>query len=260
MVPSRSVVNCHVFRDFGMLRFFRSRDTSKRARTTTMSVTFHALPPSDNSACTRCVLKCAGIEHEEVNAYGQTRTPEYLAKFPTNLAPAIEHDGAYVSETNAIARYLCTAFPEKAGKFYPVDAKTQAKVDMIAEYTGISLYNLIATAMYPDVGFGGAAGSVHGMDSLKASVPESQAAAAAELLTILNDKYVNGWLKDTTYLGGDEPTIADFRFGPILLFARVAVKLPARIEKYINDLEENNPGYKEATEGPKGFTADKIKA
>lgn len=68
----------------------------------TMSVTFHALPPSANSACTRCVLKCAGIEHEEVNAYGQTRTPEYIAKFITNLAPAIEHDGACVSETNAI--------------------------------------------------------------------------------------------------------------------------------------------------------------
>ena len=59
-------------------------------------------PPSANSACTRCVLKCAGIEHEEVNAYGQTRTPEYIAKFITNLAPAIEHDGACVSETNAI--------------------------------------------------------------------------------------------------------------------------------------------------------------
>ena len=85
-----------------------------------MSVTFHALPPSANSACSRCVLKCAGIDFEEVNAYGQTRTPEYLAKFATNLAPALEHDGCCVSETNAIARYLCAAFPDKAGKFYHV--------------------------------------------------------------------------------------------------------------------------------------------
>ena len=91
-----------------------------------MSVTFHGLPPSANSACTRCVLACGGIAHEEVNAYGKTRTPEYLAKFPTNLAPAIEHDGACVSETNAIARYLCAAVPDQAGKFYPGDAKTRA--------------------------------------------------------------------------------------------------------------------------------------
>ena len=87
-----------------------------------MSVTFHALPVSANSACTRCVLKCAGIDHVEENAYGKTRSPEYVAKFVTNLAPAIEHDGACVSETNAIARYLCAAFPEQAGKFYPGDA------------------------------------------------------------------------------------------------------------------------------------------
>ena len=131
---------------------------------------------------------------------------------------------------------------------------------MIAEYTGISVYNLVAKAMYPDVGFPGAAGDVSAMDELKASVSESQSAAAKELLTLLNDKYVNGWLNDSTYLGSNEPTIADFRFGPVLLFARVAVKLPTRIEKYLQDLEENVPGYKEATDGPRGFVADKVKA
>ena len=204
-----------------------------------MSVTFHALPPSANSACSRCVLKCAGIDFEEVNAYGQTRTPEYLAKFPTNLAPAVEHDGCCVSETNAIARYLCAAFPDKAGKFYPGDAKTKAKVDLIAEYTGITIYALIAKAMYPNVGF---------------------PPAAAELLNLLNDKYVNNWLKNSTYLAGDEPTIADFRFAPIMYFARVAIVLPERIVKYLEDLETKVPGFKEATEGPRGFTADKVKA
>jgi hypothetical protein len=40
---------------------------------------------------------------------------------------------------------------------------------MIAEYTGISVYNLVAKAMYPDVGFPGAAGDVSAMDELKAS-------------------------------------------------------------------------------------------
>jgi glutathione S-transferase len=225
-----------------------------------MSVKFHAMPPSANSACTRCVLACAGIEHEEVNAYGQTRTPEYIAKFPTNLAPAIEHGDVYVSETNAVARYLCNAFPEKAGKFYPGDLKSRAQIDMIAEYSGISIYSLIAKAMYADVGFGGSAGDIAAIESLKESIPISQKAAAEELLRLLNDKYVNGWLKDSTFLCGEEPTIADFRFGPILLFARVAIVLPERIAKYLDDLETKVPGYKEATEGPRGFTADKVKA
>ena len=225
-----------------------------------MSVTFHALPPSANSARSRCVLKCAGIDFEEVNAYGQTRTPEYLAKFPTNLAPALEHDGCCVSETNAIARYLCAAFPDKAGKFYPGDAKTKAKVDLIAEYTGITIYALIAKAMYPNVGFPLAAGDVGSFDALKEHLPASQEAAAAELLNLLNDKYVNNWLKNSTYLAGDEPTIADFRFAPIMYFASVAIVLPERIVKYLEDLETKVPGFKEATEGPRGFTADKVKA
>ena len=223
------------------------------------SVTFHGLPPSANSSCTRCVLKCGGIDFEEVNAYGQTRTPEYLAKFPTNLAPAIEHDGACVSETNAIARYLCGAFPDKAGKFYPGDAKSKAKVDMVTEYTGITLYNYLAKATYPTIGFPLYAGDVAATEALKDHVAGSQEAAAAELLNLINDKYVNNWLKDSTFLCGDEPTIADFRFAPIMYFARVAVVLPERIVKYLDDMETKVPGFKEATEGPRGFTADKVK-
>lgn len=225
-----------------------------------MSVTFHALPVSANSACTRCVLKCAGIDHVEENAYGKTRSPEYVAKFVTNLAPAIEHDGACVSETNAIARYLCAAFPEQAGKFYPGDAKARAKVDMIADYAGASVYNLIATAMYPDVGFGfggpGAVGAVEGTDAF---VPAAKAAAAAQLLELLEQKFANGWLKDSPFLAGDKPTIADFRFGPVLLFARVAVILPEKVEQYLARLERDVPGYAEAVEPARAFVADKIK-
>ena len=225
-----------------------------------MSVTFHALPPSANSSCVRCVLKCGGIAHDEVNAYGQTRTPEYLAKFPTNLAPAIEHDGACVSETNAINRYLCAAFPSEAGKFYPGDAKTRAKVDMIAEYSGITLYNLVAKAVYPTIGFPLYPGDVAATDALKDSVAQSQADAADALLAAINDKYENGWLKDSPFLCGDEPTIADFRFAPVMYFARVAVVLPPRVVEYLDRLEANVPGFKDATEGPRGFTADKVKA
>jgi glutathione S-transferase len=45
-------------------------------------------------------------------------------------------------------------------------------------------------------------------------------------------RYVNGWLAKTKFLCGDEPTIADFRFGTILYFARVAVQLPKRLVEY----------------------------
>merc|ERR1719218_508607 len=110
---------------------------------------------------------------------------------------------------------------------------------MIAEYSGIYVYNLIAKATYPTIGF---------------------PLYPGDLAATLQAKYVDNWLKDSTFLCGEEPTIADFRFAPIMYFARVAVKLPDRIVKYLDDLETKVPGFKEATEGPRGFTAHKVKA
>ena len=57
----------------------------------------------------------------------RTRTARRVARvrreFVTNLALAIEHDGACVSETNAIARYLCAAFPERRASSTPATPK-----------------------------------------------------------------------------------------------------------------------------------------
>lgn len=224
------------------------------------SVTLNTLPPSANSACARCILACSGIAFKEENVYGKTRTPEYLAKFPTNLAPSIEHDGVCVSENGAIARYLVAAFPSNAGKFYPAaDPKLRAKIDMVYDYTSCSIYPLISKAMYPTVGFPMGAGDVNAMSETNEFTAESQAAAAAALLELLEAKYVNGWLKNTTFLTGESPTIADFRFGPIMLFARVGMVLPERINKYLADLESKVPGYKDAVAPVAGFTADKVK-
>ena len=131
---------------------------------------------------------------------------------------------------------------------------------MIAEYSGIYVYNLIAKATYPTIGFPLYPGDVAATDALKDAVTASQDASAAELAATLQAKFVDNWLKDSTFLCGEEPTIADYRFAPIMYFARVAVKLPDRIVKYLDDLETKVPGFKDATEGPRGFTADKVKA
>jgi len=194
--------------------------------------------------------------------YGKTRTPEYIAKFPSNLAPGLEHDGVCLTEGLAIMRYLAKAFPDKAGKFYSTDAAKAAKADMVGEYITASIYPLIAKSMYPIVGFPMGAGDVGAMDSTKDKTQESQDAAAAELLNLLNTKVCDIFLKDTPYLMSDEPTIADFKFAPLLLFARIGAKLPAKLEAYMAKMEEI-PGYKDAMEygghGPKPFTEDKKK-
>jgi glutathione S-transferase len=114
--------------------------------------------------------------------------------------------------------------------------------------------------MYPDVGFGfGGPGAVGAVEGTEAFVPAAKAAAAAQLLELLEQKFANGWLKDSPFLAGDKPTIADFRFGPVLLFARVAVILPEKIEQYLARLDKDVPGYADAVEPARAFVADKIK-
>ena len=53
------------------------------------------------------------------------------------------------------------------------------------------------------------------VEGTEAFVPAAKAAeGAAQLLELLETKFANGWLKDSPFLAGDAPTIADFRFDP----------------------------------------------
>jgi glutathione S-transferase len=56
---------------------------------------------------------------------GESRTPEYLAKFPQGQVPAIElADGRTLAQSNAIIRYLA-----RSSYLLPDDPFTQAKID-----------------------------------------------------------------------------------------------------------------------------------
>lgn len=55
---------------------------------------------------------------------GDTRKPEYISKFPTALAPALEDDEFYVAEASAILTYLCEKY--KLDKWYPLDSTVTA--------------------------------------------------------------------------------------------------------------------------------------
>jgi glutathione S-transferase len=56
---------------------------------------------------------------------GESRTPEYLARFPQGQVPAVElSNGLRLAQSNAIMRYLARGSP-----LLPDDAWTQAKID-----------------------------------------------------------------------------------------------------------------------------------
>ncbi len=59
--------------------------------------------------------------------FGKTDTAEYRAMNPTGLVPTLQEDDFTLWESNAIARYICTAHAKTA--LFPWDAHARANID-----------------------------------------------------------------------------------------------------------------------------------
>jgi glutathione S-transferase len=203
-------------------------------------IKFWAFPISAVSATVRSFMSVTGIEFEEENALGHTRTPEYITKFPNNCAPAIEHGDVTLTESASILRYLTKAFPDKAGKYYSSNILKAAKIDMLMDMVNTGVCTMIPKAIYPTLSFPLYPGDVGAIDELKEKYTEVAAKAAQDaLLEYLNSKVVNIFLKDTKFLLSEEPTIADFRFAPMLSPIKCSYfALPERLVEYEAAMKE----------------------
>lgn len=75
---------------------------------------------------------------------GETRTPEFLARFPLARIPAVEFDdGRRLAESNAIIRYLARGTP-----LLPDDGFVQAKIDEWLFWEQYSHEPYVATTRY----------------------------------------------------------------------------------------------------------------
>jgi glutathione S-transferase len=75
---------------------------------------------------------------------GETRTPEFLARFPLGRIPAVEfEDGRRLAESSAIIRYLA-----RGSALLPYDAFAQAKVDELMFWEQYSHEPYVATTRY----------------------------------------------------------------------------------------------------------------
>lgn len=77
-------------------------------------------------------------------------------------------------------RYLCRAFPQKAGIYYPSDKWNE--IDMLLDYMGSGILDLLPKAVYPTLGFPAYPGDVAAMDSTKSFTEAAANAAGAALL------------------------------------------------------------------------------
>src|SRR3954469_8223778 len=144
--------------------------------------TLNILRPSVNNLTARIFMRAAGLDFDEVDVWGKTTEPEYMAKYPAHLTPSLEDPAlprGTLGESCAIMAYLCNK--HGLDRFYPTDPGERARVDNAMFYLIGTLYPVLTRATYPTLGFGQYPGEVStapaATDEMKAKAVEDATAA-----------------------------------------------------------------------------------
>jgi glutathione S-transferase len=219
--------------------------------------TLSILKPSVNNLSARIFVRAAGLEFEELDVWGKKDEPAFVGKDPAQLTPMLEEDGlprGSLWESCAIMQYLCNKHGLE--RFYPTDPGQRAMVDSAMFYLIGTLYPVLARATYPVLGFpqyAGEAATSQADEDTKAQARADAEAALAQPLDVYRTFYLDG----KTFIGGDQPTIADIRLAATLEFLRaIDYDLPAWAEDYMTAMEEAlGDAYSEPAADVRGFIA-----
>jgi glutathione S-transferase len=217
--------------------------------------TLSVLMPSVNNLTARIFVRAAGLDFEEVDVWGQTREPDFLAKDPAHLTPLLEEEGlprGSLWESCAIMQYLCNK--HGIDRLYPTDPGERAMVDSAMFYLIGTLYPLVARATYPTLGFPQYPGEVatsDADDAMKAKAQKDAEEAIAEPLEAYREFFLDG----RNFIGGEGPSIADIRLAATLEFLRaVDYDFPAWAEEYMSAVEQAlGDAYSEPAADVRGF-------
>ena len=217
--------------------------------------TLNILKPSVNNLTVRIFVRAAGLDFEEQDVWG--KKPEYLGKYPAQLTPMLEEEGlprGALGESCAIMAYLCNKHGLE--QFYPSDPGKRAMVDNAMFYLIGTLYPLLTRATYPALGFPQYPGEVatsEADDALKEKAQKDAEAALAEPLEVYNSFFLDG----QPFIGGDSPSIADFRFAATHEYHRaIDYEFPAWAEEYMTAMETAlGDAYSEPVADVRGFVA-----
>ncbi|TGQ45732.1 glutathione S-transferase family protein [Mesorhizobium sp. M00.F.Ca.ET.216.01.1.1] len=215
------------------------------------------LKPSVNNMTVRVFARAAGFDAAEIDAWGHTRSPEYMARNPAHLTPMIEDEGlprGVLWESCAIMQYL--ANKHGLEKFYPKAPAKRAMVDSAMFYLIGTLYPYVARATYPALGFPQYAGEVGHSDAhpdRKSEAQKAAVAAIAEPLEVFHTFFRNG----KPFIGGKSPSIADIRLAATLEFlAVIDYALPDWAKEYMAAMEKKlGKAYAEPAGDVRGYIA-----
>ncbi|RVA56638.1 glutathione S-transferase family protein [Mesorhizobium sp. M7A.F.Ca.US.001.01.1.1] len=215
------------------------------------------LKPSVNNMTVRVFARAAGFDHAETDAWGHTRSPEFMARNPAHLTPMIEDKGlprGVLWESCAIMQYL--ANKHGLEKFYPKAPAKRAMVDSAMFYLIGTLYPYVARATYPALGFPHYAGEVGHSDAhpdKKSEAQKAATAAIAEPLEVFHSFFRDG----KPFIGGKHPSIADIRLAATLEFlAVIDYALPTWAKDYVAAIEKKlGKAYNEPAGDVRGYIA-----
>lgn len=215
------------------------------------------LKPSVNNMTVRVFARAAGFDAAETDAWGHTRSPEYMARNPAHLTPMIEDKGlprGVLWESCAIMQYL--ANKHGLEKFYPKAPAKRAMVDSAMFYLIGTLYPYVARATYPALGFPHYAGEVGHSDAhpdKKSEAQKAAMAAIAEPLEVFHSFFRDG----KPFIGGKHPSIADIRLASTLEFlAVIDYALPKWAKEYVAAIEKKlGKAYAEPAGDVRGYIA-----
>ncbi len=179
----------------------------------------HGFPVSNYYNIAKAALLEAGAEFEDVRTM-PSQDEAYLAVSPLGKVPALEVDGAALTESSAIVDYVAEHL---GGSLYPADALGRAQVRELMKY--IELYlDLAARPCLREAFFGGTV-SDEVKETAKANLKQGVAA-------------LNRRARFAPYIAGEQPTYAD-------LAAYFSVPLADGVAKKLFGwaLADDIPGY-----------------
>ena len=141
------------------------------------------------------------LRYERIDAgmqFGVVDTPEYLARNPNRLIPALDDDGYVLWESNVIVRYLSARYG--AAFLYPEDMRERFLAEQWMDWQATNLYVALVPAFL----------------GLIRKVPQFSDPAAIEASRAKTEVFMSvldGHLASRDYLVGDSFTMADIPAG-----------------------------------------------
>jgi glutathione S-transferase len=140
-----------------------------------------------------------GVEYEFIGLNpmaGEHKSPEHMKRHPLGKVPAIEHDGRYLYESNAICKYLCGL---KGNKLYSTDLWEKALIDQWCDNVAFHAGRWLGTVFFEEI-----------IKPMKMKKP-ADAAALKEAKGFLENQIpvIDQRLSASEFLAGKDYTVAD---------------------------------------------------